>query len=178
MLNKCAKAFRRLLDYEVEITFHTTDGCNTICIDFCESDFFHLAGLHKLIDITFPNSKASVLNLLANKPNYCNKLEKSVHYNKIKLRVELLNSLSYILKSPIQVYPFKENNAKWSKIRADYVIKFFFESKQSILFLRKRKNNYYVCNSIIQNNSNYVRGIKKLKITNIKIRKKPDKHQT
>ena len=134
MIKQSALKFQKILGYTIEIEF---DGkrYTPVFINFMPSDYFHLAGLHKLKDVNFVGSKEN------------------------------------IFKNKFEIYPYKRNSNRWSKIKADYLIKFYYKSKQCFLFLKERDGVYYVCNSIIQDNKNYTHRLYHLKIKKCKVKK-------
>lgn len=160
MLNQCARNFRKLLDCEVHITFNQSNRCNKICINFVRTDFFHLAGLHKLKDIPMIGNKIEIFEKVSKSKKYCNKLSKSIYYKDIQTRIELLSNLGTILRGNFEMFPFKINNAAWTKIKADYLIRYFYKGHQCFLFIKNRNGKYYVCNSIIQDKRHFHRGLR------------------
>ena len=163
MIKQSALKFQKVLGYTIEIEF---DGkrYTPVFINFMPSDYFHLAGLHKLKDVNFVGSKENIFNKILTDDTLCKKIDSSMYIGDILERINALNYIKNIFKNKFEIYPYKRNSNRWSKIKADYLIKFYFKSKQCFLFLRKRDGVYYVCNSIIQDNKNYTHRLYHLKI--------------
>lgn len=156
MIKQSALKFQKILGYTIEIEF---DGkrYTPVFINFMPSDYFHLAGLHKLKDVNFVGSKENIFNKILT--------------DDILERINALNYMKNIFKNKFEIYPYKRNSNRWSKIKADYLIKFYYKSKQCFLFLKERDGVYYVCNSIIQDNKNYTNRLYHLKIKKCKVKK-------
>ena len=52
-LQRCALAFQKLIDTQYEIIIGRKGQMSKIILNFSETEFVHLAGLHKLIDNDF-----------------------------------------------------------------------------------------------------------------------------
>lgn len=158
MIRECAIQYKKLTNYHFKIVISKNNLYKNININFCESDFFHLVGLHKLKDTQhlIRGSKTSVFNKLLYDDKLCESLEKSTYFNDIIIRLELCNALKGTLSNKIDIYSYKKNASNFSKIEADYVIKFYYKKQQSYLFLVKRDDEYHVCNSLICDKRNMV----------------------
>ena len=170
MIKQSALKFQKILGYTIEIEF---DGkrYTPVFINFMPSDYFHLAGLHKLKDVNFVGSKENIFNKILTDDILCGKIDSSIYIEDILERINALNYMKNIFKNKFEIYPYKRNSNRWSKIKADYLIKFYYKSKQCFLFLKERDGVYYVCNSIIQDNKNYTHRLYHLKFKKCKVKK-------
>lgn len=158
MIRECALKYKKLTKYYCKITICKNLLYHNLFINFHESDFVHLAGIHKLKDMNhlIRGSKSNVFNKILTDELLCEKLEDSNYYQDIKTRLELCNSLTDILKGKFSLYSYKKNASNFSKIEADYVLRFYYKRKQCYLFLKNRDGAYHVCNSLICDNRNMV----------------------
>lgn len=157
MIYEAINNYAELTDYIYTIDFSKEYNAKRIILSFNKSDFYHLAGIHKLSDIRhmLRGSKATVFNKLVNDNRICSMVENSKYYRSISFRVELVSHLRYILNGIYKIFPYTKSVNQWSKIKADYVIKFKYHSKTCYLFLIKKGNVYHVCNSIFDSMSDY-----------------------
>lgn len=159
MIKKAVSRFRLCTNKEVKIVISKKKQYKNICIDFHDSDFFHLAGLHKLKDKRnlLKGSKSRIFDNLINDNSLSEKLKTSKYYSDIEDRLLMVSDLQNILQkcNNIKVFSYKKNAAGFSKIEADYTIKFMYKQKQCYLFLNERNNNFYVCCSLIKEDRNF-----------------------
>lgn len=158
MIKECAFQFKKLTNYHFKIVVSKNSLYKNITINFCESDFVHIAGIHKLKDKNhlIRGSKTNVFNLILTDDKLCKSLQNSYYLNDILLRLELCNNLKSILNKKIEIYSYHKNASNFSKIEADYVIRFYYKRQQCYLFLVKRDTTYHVCNSLICDKRNMV----------------------
>lgn len=167
MIKECILKYKKLTNYNFKIVICKNKLYHTVLINFKESDFVHIAGIHKLKDMNHltRGSKTNVYNKLLVNDELCDKLEHSVYYGDIIVRLELCKELNTILTGDFQIYSYRKNASNFSKIKADYVLRFIYKKKQCYLFLVKRDNAYHVCNSLICDNRNMVQFNNQYKIT-------------
>lgn len=162
---ECATSFKKLLNVEYKFTLSIRRQIREIIIDFEETDFRHMTGLHYVDDITIESNPTKVLAAIANKEITDELLNKSSKYTddkvegkSIKSRVEELVFLEdYLDKSDLirifEIQPFG------SLIKADYFIEATLKNRQTTvyIFLRKREQNgKYVIVSFFKKSKQYV----------------------
>jgi len=68
LIYECAAKFILLEQYEYKFIVSKNRKTWGIILNFCDSDFFHLAGLHYLTDISIPrNRKETLKNIIEKK---------------------------------------------------------------------------------------------------------------
>ncbi len=89
LLQKCAIAFERLTGYQYRFMLGRKGKLKEIILGFGETDFHHLAGLHKLKDISIAreNRQTVFRDILAGRITY-QTIEKSIFFNESGLRLE------------------------------------------------------------------------------------------
>ena len=70
-LQRCALAFQNLIDIQYEIIIGRKSQIYKIILNFSETEFVHLAGLHKLVDNEFfrTSSRKKVFDYAVNGKN-------------------------------------------------------------------------------------------------------------
>jgi hypothetical protein len=119
-----AKAYAELTNKEYIMTIGKKNQNRQFKLIFTNTDFKHLAGIHKLTDLDIHNSKAdAVLNYALNGALTVEDLRISYHFNEIKERMENLKNLENYLDSNMPVFKWDTNKCGYSRINADYVLK-------------------------------------------------------
>ena len=62
LIYECAAKFILLEQYEYKFIVSKKRKTWEINLNFCDSDFFHLAGLHYLTDISIPRNRKKTLS--------------------------------------------------------------------------------------------------------------------
>ena len=134
---------------------------HTINLNFIDTDFFHIAGLHYLTDIVIPQDRTKTLDNIVVKHAISDQtISRSVHYvNKgIKSRIEELRFLEEYLDTDNFIRIFSVGNRKRisSVIEADYVIESRLRNHSDTvyIFIRQREENpeYYCIVSFFKKN--------------------------
>ncbi len=101
---ECASKFTILKDKEYRFIISQKRKTKEILLDFCDRDFFHLAGLHYLSDINLPQNRNNTLKNIIEKRKITDYLlQKSRFYTHpkpdrdIKSRIEELRFLEEYL---------------------------------------------------------------------------------
>ena len=124
VLKKCASAFRNLMRYEYHFIVGRKGKQREFTLNFDESDFHHLAGLHKIKD----NAKlqygkrSDVLDAILNDEIDMHQLRKSSFFNSMQMRLEPLAHLEEILDDNQLIFHYNEKIHKYSVIKADYLL--------------------------------------------------------
>lgn len=132
-----------------------------ITVNFFDENFYHLVGLHKLTDVNINRAinKKKILNKVINDDGYVDQLQRSKYYSNIEGRIELCKHLYLILSTnDFQIYEYNNRSISYQKtrVRFEYIIKFYYRSQQAYVFLAKNKQGeYHVCNSIFYENTDY-----------------------
>ena len=152
LIYECAAKFILLEQYEYKFIVSKNRKTWEIILNFCDSDFFHLAGLHHLTDISIPrNRKETLKNIIEKKKITDSLLYKSRFFTNpepdknIKSRIEELRFLEEYLDTDNMIRIYSTRNMKYlhSYITADYIIESQFKGSQDIvyIFLKQREEN-------------------------------------
>ena len=142
-LQRCALAFQRLINTQYEIIIGRKGQLSKIIIDFSETEFVHLAGLHKLVDNDFLRtaSRKKVFDYaLRGKISY-DTLTKSENFDFVKERIEYFEFLEDMLDSNSIVFRYNENRNVFSLIKADYLLQSEHIGRDIYIFLDKLENS-------------------------------------
>lgn len=90
LLQRCAAVFERLIGCQYRFTLGRKGKQKEIVLGFRETDFHHLAGLHKLRDISIASENRQTVfrDILAGRITY-RTIEKSVFVDESRLRLEM-----------------------------------------------------------------------------------------
>ncbi|MDE6846912.1 MAG: hypothetical protein K2J99_14280 [Lachnospiraceae bacterium] len=143
-LQKIAMTYQNILQiqYYFEIAKKQVD--HQFIISFEKGDFFHLAGLHKLKDVTVlqvKKNKESIFNSIVNGEISFSQIENSFFYNDIENRLSYLGKLQSLLDNNQIVFQYLESKNKASCIKAEYLMEEGYEKDILFMFLSQR-NNY------------------------------------
>lgn len=143
-LKESAKAFALLFDKEYHIKAGRKGKIIEFTINFKKSDFFHLAGLHKLKDISSlvsaSASKEDIFDKILNEEITYEQLSKSVYFENVKGRIENLSRLELLLDQGQFVFKFCQQKVKGCFINADYVF-YFDNSFPEVYFFIVERND-------------------------------------
>lgn len=161
-LQKCALAFQNLIDTQYEIIIGRKGQTSEIILNFSETEFVHLVGLHKLVDIDFIRtaSRKKVFNYaISGKISYKN-LCKSKRFEFVKERIDYFEFLENILDSNDIIFKYNSNNNAFSLIQANYLLKTMHNDRDIYIFLDKHENsNLHFCRSFFsKGNKDYTIG--------------------
>lgn len=141
-LLRCAKNFERLTHFQYRIIIGRKGRTIELKITFSITDFHHLAGLHKLVDISKVNAgKRETLfwKILSGEIDE-ELLMESCHYPKMRSRLHSLQNLEEFLDSNELVFRFDRKKVKGSSsIRADFLLQNDFEGMTTYLFIAPRR---------------------------------------
>ena len=149
-LQKCALAFQKLIDTQYEIIIGRKGQTSKIILNFSETEFVHLAGLHKLVDNEFfrtASRKKVFVSALDGKISY-DRLTKSENFDFIKERIEYFEFLESILDSNEIIFKYNSKKQAFSLIQADYLLQSAHNSRNIYIFLDRLENsNSHFCRS-------------------------------
>ena len=149
-LQRCALAFQKLIDTQYEIIIGRKGQTSKIILNFSETEFVHLAGLHKLVDNDFfrTASRKKVFDyVLAGKISY-DALTKSENFNFVKDRIDYFEFLENMLDSNDIIFKYNSKKNIFSLIQADYLLQSSHNSRDIYIFLDRNKNSaFHFCRS-------------------------------
>lgn len=150
LLLQCAQEFKKLLPFEYRFTIGRKGKLVTFSITFEETDFHHLAGLHKLRDnaLFITGARNRIFqSVLAGRLTLAN-AQSSAFYNEIESRFEPLSHLESFLDSNELVFRYNESANVFSVIEADYLLENKYNGNPVYLFIAKRDHaDSHVCRS-------------------------------
>ena len=154
---ECAAKFVALENCNYRFVVSQNRQSRELLLNFNDSDFFHLAGLHYLTDISLPQNRKNTLKDIIEKKKITDELlNKSRFYinskpdKDIKSRIEELRFLEEYLDTNniIRIYNTQNDKYLHSLINADYIIESQFKGSVDIvyIFLKSREENpEYLC---------------------------------
>ncbi|MDR1018832.1 MAG: hypothetical protein LBM02_09045 [Lachnospiraceae bacterium] len=126
ILIKAAKEWNTLLNKQLIITYGYKRQLNKIILKFNESDFYHLAGFHKLTDTRFPKylKPNKLLHNILENTITLDYISKSIHFNEILPRLNVLSNINEIIKNDFSLFYFRPQMlySFSSNIKAEYII--------------------------------------------------------
>lgn len=148
-LLQCAKNFERLTHFQYRIIIGRKGRTIELNITFSVTDFHHLAGLHKLVDISKVNvgKRETLFRTILSGEIGEDLLMRSCHYSKMRARLYSLRNLEQFLDSNELIFRFDRKKVKGaSSIRADFLLQNDLEGMTAYLFIApRRENDTQVC---------------------------------
>lgn len=165
-LQQRAMAFKQLMNYRYDIKLGRKNKLYEFSINFEKSDFYHLIGFQKMTDLSFLKKSTGFIfsECLKGKITY-SMIQRSVFFDKLGYRFDSFDKLENILDSNNLIFKCNNNLMReYSKIEADYMMKYSKNDLIFYLFTEKRRNSeFQVCKSFFENDSvDYTRGQAKL----------------
>lgn len=138
-LQRCALAFQRLLDTQYEIIIGRKGKISKIILNFSETEFVHLAGMHKLVDNEFfrTASRKKVFDYAVSGKISYDSLTKSDNFDFVKERIEYFEFLENMLDSNDIIFKYNSKKNVFSLIQADYLLQSTHDSRDIYIFLDK-----------------------------------------
>ena len=123
-LQRCAVSFQNLINTQYEIIIGRKGQLSKIVLDFSETEFVHLAGLHKLTDNEFfrTASRKKVFEYALNGDISYETLAKSERFDFVKERIEYFEFLENMLDSNDIIFKYNSKKNVFSLIQADYLM--------------------------------------------------------
>lgn len=133
ILYQAAKIFEEIKSYKIEITIGRKGQAEVFTIIFEDSDFHHLAGLHKLTDIVqvYKQNASIVFSKILEREICLSDLEASSFYTLIQDRISILLSLKNLFFNINSVFKFRKLMIPNSKIRWTYLLEFTYNTTDS-----------------------------------------------
>ncbi len=151
-IRAAALNFSRLQRTMYTFTLSKKRKVHSISVDFIDTDFYHIAGLHYLNDIVFDRTRNRTVNhalsgILSDSILSCSVMylnNPAIEHSGIQVRIRKLIKLEEYLDTNniIKVFSIRVQDSS-SLIDADYVIKSMLpeDEKPVFIFLRKRKES-------------------------------------
>lgn len=142
-LQRCALAFQKLINTQYEIIIGRKGQMSKIILNFSETEFAHLAGLHKLVDneVFRTASRKKVFDYaLDGKIDY-ETLTKSEKFDFVKERIEYFEFLESMLDSNDIIFKYTSKKNVFSLIQADYLLQSAHDSRDIYIFLDRLENS-------------------------------------
>ena len=166
---ECAAKFVALENYTYRFVVSQNRQSKELLLNFCDTDFFHLAGLHYLKDISLPQNRRETLKNIIEKKIITDQLLCNSRFythpkpdKDIYSRIDELRFLEEYLDTNNIIHIYNTRNDKYlrSFIKADYLIESQFKGSKNIvyIFLKQRNDNpSYLCISSFfkKNNLSY-----------------------
>lgn len=130
ILKERAESFEKLFDIKYKIILGRKGKIVEFILSFEKEHFFHLIGLHKLKDVSYPSKSKKILFQsvldgdidyeMVKKSKYFLPNEKE-KYPGIKDRIDSLIKLEEILDSNYLTFKYNKHGMRWSDIKFKYV---------------------------------------------------------
>lgn len=150
LLTKCAINYQALINYEYRFTFARKGNLHEIVLRFSEANFHHIAGLHKLKDISIARANRALVfqQILSNRILY-DTLSKSRFLPEIKCRLNALPYLENLLDRELHIFQYNKRIYPYSAIESKFLFKMGNGTilTLSLLFLNQSENGIYFCRS-------------------------------
>lgn len=165
LIYDAAAKFLVLEQFEYHFVVSQKRKLQTINLNFIDTDFFHIAGLHYLTDIVIPKDRTKTMDEILIKHTISDRIvSKSVYYvsedskKDVKSRIEELRFLEEYLDTDnfIKIFNVRNQKGMSSVIKADYLIESWFKNSSDTvyIFIRQREENpeYYCIVSFFKKN--------------------------
>lgn len=150
LLISCASAYQTLMNYEYHFVIARKGRLKEFILNFSETDFHHLAGLHKLKDLSIARANRNIIfrQIFKGQLTYAS-LTKSQLLPKIQSRLQALPTLENMLDGEQQIFRYNRHIYPYSSIESEFLIKMGEETifGTTFLFLDQSKNGLYFCRS-------------------------------
>ncbi len=150
-LQRIASAYQSMLQTQYYFEISKRRNLQKFILSFEKSDFYHLAGLHKLKDIELlqtGTSKSVLFEHILDGRISLEQIEKSDFYCDIEGRLFYLEKFKELIEQNQSIFRYLDKNNKTSLIKADYLLENV--SVPDILFIflseRKKSTNQEVAN--------------------------------
>ena len=148
-LQKCAKAFEKLLEIQYRIIIGRKGKTAELVIGFSKLDFHHLMGLGKLKDLRIAKqNRGSVFDEIIIGSTTYETLAKSRYLPQIENRFEPLALIEQLLDDNRLVFRYNAKLNQFSLIEADYLLSTPLENSDIYIFIAEHKDTgKYFCRS-------------------------------
>ncbi len=163
-ISNALNAFRGLFPCYYHFKVSSSKKLYDIQLTFRDKDFYHLAGFQYLTDIDIPKSATQLLKkidshkindeLLGSSMNY---LEVNDSYANVRDRIYGIQYLKEYIESDNTVFQYIKGLNRYSKIKADFLIKSIVNHQAAYIFIKKRDKDtsYCICSFFINSRTDY-----------------------
>ena len=140
-LQKTALAYQLVMQAQYYFEIAKKNTKREFVLTFEREDFFHMAGLHKLKDVTtlqIQKSRGIIYDRILEGNITLDQVENSFFYQDIEKRLLYLGKIQELLDSNQIVFQYLENKNKASHIKADYLMEEGRETAVIYIFLNER----------------------------------------
>ncbi|MCM1188469.1 MAG: PBECR4 domain-containing protein [bacterium] len=140
LLLQCAQNFKRLIPYQYRMVIGRKGKTLDFTVSFSNTDFHHLAGLHKLRDnARFQTGKrADILQEILDGRLTFSTAKQSDFFYEMEPRLLPLAELENFLDSNKLIFRYNPKANPFSAIKADYLLENDFRGTPVYLFLAQR----------------------------------------
>lgn len=160
-LQKCAKAFEKLLEIQYRIIIGRKGKTAELVIGFSKLDFHHLMGLGKLKDLRIAKqNRGSVFDEIIIGSTTYETLAKSRYLPQIENRFEPLALIEQLLDDNRLVFRYNAKLNQFSLIEADYLLSTPLENSAIYIFIAEHKDtgNYFCRSFFPKEKKDYTEG--------------------
>lgn len=165
LIYEAAAKFLALEQFEYHFVVSRKRNLLTINLNFMDTDFFHIAGLHYLTDIVIPQDRRKTMDEILIKHTISEQvISGSAHYvsrdskKDVKSRIKELRFLEEYLDTNnfIRIFNVRNQKGMSSVIEADYLIESCLNYRNDVvyIFIRRRQEvpEYYCIVSFFKKN--------------------------
>lgn len=150
-IQKACENYKSLLNKEYYFVLGRKNKTVNIKLKFTKYEFYHLTGLHKLIDIELLNGQNSkkVFDNILNGIITQDLCQKSKNYNQVDERISFIENLEDFFDSNKTVFKYDNKVNLFSMIEADYLLKNETLTNIFYVFISREHSNsdVYFCRS-------------------------------
>lgn len=158
-LKNSALAFQSLCQYTYDFEISHKNKIKNLTIKFEPIHFHHLAGLHKLKDISYlyVGSRQKIFDAILNDKITIEDIYKSSFSSQSIDRIKIIPYLEEILDSTDLIFRFNKQPFQQSKMEADFIIEYIINDKKSYVFIRQENNHYILPSLFFKSNFDFTR---------------------
>lgn len=141
-LQRIALSYKSMLQTQYYFEISKKLNLQKFILSFEQSDFYHLAGLHKLKDIELLQTgtrKSDLFEQIASGKISLEQIKKSNFYNGIESRIFYLEKFQELIDQNQSIFRYIDKNNKTSLIKADYLLENVSIPDILFIFLSERK---------------------------------------
>ncbi|WP_317856075.1 PBECR4 domain-containing protein [Chakrabartyella piscis] len=147
---ECASNYKKLTNVRYNMVIGRKGKAVKIVLDFDESNFHHLLGLHKLTDLVgiASGNRKKIFNQILGKSITAAQIQKSDFFDKLESRIDPLCNLEKLLDTNEIVFRYNEKLHTFSVIKADFLLSTPLNNRDTYIFLSNEKDDNYFCRSL------------------------------
>ncbi|WEV51431.1 PBECR4 domain-containing protein [Lactobacillus sp. ESL0731] len=174
LLISAAREYEKLLGKEIKMVLGRKGKSEIITLLFDSSDFYHLAGLHKLADIRdiYRGEATDIFDKIVSGRIDISNINRSVFFDNIIERLEILSQINDLFTKSNTIFKFRKLQTRNSKINWKYLVEFeTVQGYSGYLFLTEYRNrpNNYVCMTDFKKHLDYSIGQIKMTLLQTKL---------